>query len=135
MIELILIALLFILTIYLLIKNLEWRWKFEKKLKEEIEKKKEEIRADAIKRSSSILVGKSVEKLIPISKKVEYDARDFRWLGDPIDYVVFNGLAENDLKEIVFLEVKSGEAELNERQKKIKEIIEKKKIRWKEIKV
>ena len=135
MIELILVGLLLILSIYLLIKNLEWRWKFEKKVKEEIEKKEAKIRADAIKRSSAVLVGKSVEKLIPISKEIEYDARDFRWLGDPIDYIIFNGLAQNDLKEIVFLEVKSGGAELNERQKRIKQIIEKKKIKWKEIKL
>ena len=61
------------------------------------------------------------------------NARDAIHLGEPIDFLVFDGWRNNDLKRIVFVEVKSGDAKLTETQKKIKEIVEKNKdkIEWK----
>ncbi|MGC9059383.1 MAG: Holliday junction resolvase-like protein [Candidatus Aenigmatarchaeota archaeon] len=61
------------------------------------------------------------------------NARDAIHLGEPIDFLVFDGWRNNDLKRIVFIEVKSGDAKLTETQKKIKEIVEKNKdkIEWK----
>ena len=135
LIEFMVFVLLVGIMMYLLIKNLEWQFKFEKRLKDEIEKKEKEIREDAVKRSSAVLLGKSIEKLVPISKDIEFDPRDMKWLGDPVDYIVFDGLSKNDTKQVVFLEIKTGSSDLSKRQKQIKKLIEKKKVKWKEIKI
>jgi len=136
----ILIFILTILLIYLFFKNREWKIKFDQKVKEFLEKEEEKIREDAIKRSARTLSGKTLEKLVPFLEKFPYDAHDVRWLGDPIDLVIFDGYSSSkehgkDLNQIVFCEVKSGESELNSSQRKIKDLVEKKKVRWEEFRI
>jgi predicted Holliday junction resolvase-like endonuclease len=126
---------LIILVIYLWFKNREWKIRFEQKIKEFLEKEEERIREDAIKRSARTLSGKALEKLVPFLEKFPYDAHDIRWLGDPIDLVVFDGLAKENPNQIVFCEVKSGESELTKTQKKIKELVEKKRVKWEEFRI
>ncbi len=43
--------------------------------------------------------------------------------GDPIDYVIFKGLSEGNVTEIIFVDVKTGGAVLTPRQKEIKDVI------------
>ena len=46
----------------------------------------------------------------------------------PIDLIVFDGLSGGDLKQIVFIEVKTGKKpNLTEREKRVRECILKKK--------
>ena len=47
----------------------------------------------------------------------------------PIDFIIF------EEEQVVFLEVKSGNAFLTQRQKQIKELIQQKKVRWEEYRV
>src|SRR2546428_5040657 len=129
----ILVAVLFTLVTYLFVKNLQWRYRFENKFKEWVEKYEKKIRTDAISRSARTLSGKTLEKLIPFLEKFDHDPHDVRWLGDPIDLVIFDGVsAESSPKQIVFLEVKSGGGKLSKKQERIKELVEKKKVRWEE---
>jgi len=128
---------LFLIVIYLWFKNREWKIRFEQKLKEWFEREEEIIRQDAIKRSARTLSGKTLERLVPFLENFEYDPHDVRWLGDPIDLIIFDGYSsekedKGELKQIVFCEVKSGESKLSEIQKKIKKLIEKNKVIWKE---
>ena len=134
MFELISLILL-VLVIYLIYKNLEWRFKFEERVKKYIEEKEEEIRRDAIERSSKILSGKALEKLVPLLKNFNHSPHDVRWLGDPIDLVVFDGASNDNPQKITFVEIKSGKSELTEKQKKIKQIIKEGKVFWEEIRV
>ncbi len=67
------------------------------------------------------------EQLIPFSKNFPGDARDFRFLGNPIDGVIF---AKD---KVQFVEIKMNTSQLNDRQKQIKEMIEKKKVEWVEV--
>jgi len=134
MFELISFVLLAI-VVYLLYKNLEWKFKFEEKVRSYIKEKEEEIRKDAIERSSKILSGKALEKLIPFLKNFNHSPHDVRWIGDPIDLIVFDGISEDDPQRITFVEVKSGKSELTEKQKKIKQIIKDGKVFWEEVKV
>jgi len=39
-----------------------------------------------------------------------YNPTDARFLGSPVDFVVFNGLSGDSPEEVVFLEVKTGKA-------------------------
>ena len=126
---------LFFVVIYLLYKNLEWKFRFEERVRKYIEEKESEIRRDAIERSSKILSGKTLEKLIPFLKKFNHSPHDVRWIGDPIDLVVFDGSSDDNPQKITFVEIKSGESELTEKQKKIKQIIEEGKVFWEEIRI
>jgi predicted Holliday junction resolvase-like endonuclease len=127
--------LLLILLAYFLIKNAEWKIKFEQKVKEEIEKREKEIKEEAIKRSARILAGKTLEKFIPFLEKFPHNPQDARWLGDPIDFVIFDGLSSGTPSKIVFCEVKSGEGRLTKQQEKIREIVKKKMVEWSELRL
>lgn len=126
------------LVIFLLIKNIEWRMRFENKLRDEIESREGMIRKDAVMRGARTLSGKTLEKLVPFLRNFGHDPHDIRWIGDPVDLIVFDGYSKNNRKEIdgiTFVEVKSGASELSSGQKKIKEVVERRKVRWEEFRV
>jgi len=102
------------------------------KWKAEVEK---DIRGDAVSRSRVTLGGKLAEQLAPYFPDFPYDPTEARFIGSPVDFIVFEGIAQNEPKEVVFVEVKSGKSEMSGRQKKLKEVIEKKKVRWEEYRV
>lgn len=135
--ELIVLALiLLIVVIYLFIKNIQWKFKFEQRIGDWISKEEQRIRKDAIQRSARTLSGKTLEKLVPFLDKFQYNPHDIRWLGDPVDLVIFEGYsAKGSPEQIVFCEVKSGEGRLSKVQMKIKELIENKKVKWYEFKI
>jgi len=97
----------------------EWKQKYEK-----------EIRRDAIEKSKAVIAGKATEHLAPFLPNFKYNPKNVRFLGSPIDLIVFDGLDEGDLKSIVFVEIKYGKSMLTKREKQIKDIIERKKVRW-----
>jgi predicted Holliday junction resolvase-like endonuclease len=81
------------------------------------------------KGSQSVKYGKLTEQWIPFSEKFPFPSQNFRFLGNPID-----GLAFNDDK-IVFCEFKTNTAGLSEKQKRIKELVENKKVEWLELRI
>ena len=124
------------LTIYFFFKNREWKIKFDQKIKEFLDQEEKNIRQDAIERSARVLSGKTLEKLVPFLKEFKYNSHDIRWLGDPIDFVIFDGYSKNkEVSKIVFCEVKSGESKLTPVQNRIKEIVEEGKISWDEFRI
>ncbi len=56
--------------------------------------------------------------------------RDMTFVGKGIDYIVFDGLSSGNLKEIIFLEIKSGSSNQNNNEKMIEDIIKKGKVRY-----
>jgi predicted Holliday junction resolvase-like endonuclease len=66
------------------------------------------IRQDASARSSAVHVGKVTEHLIPWFLDGAFDPRDIRFVGSPIDLIVFHGLSAGYVEAIHFIEVKSG---------------------------
>ena len=130
------IAILAAAVVYLVIKNLQWRMRFEQRVKDWLAEKEKDVRADAAARSGRVLSGKVLEKLVPFLKDFPYDPHDIRWLGDPIDLVIFDGYSADGVpNKIVFCEVKSGESKLSKIQNRIKELIAGKKVEWKEFRV
>ncbi len=77
-----------------------------------------------LKKSQSVKYGKLTEQWIPFSSGFPFDSSDFRFLGNPIDGIVF---CED---KIVFCEFKSNKSSLSQKQKKIKQLILNKKIEW-----
>tara|TARA_Y100000310_G_C20573740_1_gene759392 strand:+ start:631 stop:999 length:369 start_codon:yes stop_codon:yes gene_type:complete len=78
-------------------------------------------------KSNLVKHGKSFEQLFPYMENYPYYAGNFRFIGSPID-----GLSFEDEK-VVFVEFKTGKSVLSPKQKKIKKLIEEKKVVWKEI--
>ena len=91
------------------------------------------IRQDAIERSKSVIAGKVAEHFIPFLPNFTYNPKDARFIGSPIDFIVFDGMDEGEIKSIIILEVKTGDAKLSEREKQIKNVIKLNKVRWEEI--
>jgi len=120
------------------IRNREIDLRVNERLK--IEEKK--IREEAIMNSRSTIRGQSVEKFIPLHESFkEYCPSDARFLGMPVDYVIFSGVSDildgkkNGLVKITFLDVKTGKATLTKAQKKIKEAVEAGRVEWKTIQI
>jgi predicted Holliday junction resolvase-like endonuclease len=108
----------------------EWRDAEILKWQADIEK----ARKSAITQSRAVLGGKFTEQMVPFFPDFKYDPTEVRFIGSPIDMIVFPGLAKGDPKEIVILEVKTGKsAQLTSAQKKIRQLIEDGMVRWDEI--
>jgi len=87
-------------------------------------------RDDAVKRSRSVLEGKISEQLVPYFPDFKYEPSDCKFLGSPIDFVVFKGLSTGVVEEVIFLEIKTGKSKLSSRETELKKAIEDKKITW-----
>ena len=99
------------------------------------ERRVPEVRQDAIDRSRSNLGGQFAEQLAPYFPDFSYSPNELRWMGKPIDYVVFKGMDKNDIQEIIFLEIKSGKSQLNDHQRQIKRLVQGGKVSWEEYRV
>jgi predicted Holliday junction resolvase-like endonuclease len=93
------------------------------------------FRQDAIRRAQAVLSGKVTEHLAPYLPDFPYDPRDARFLGTPVDLIIFDGMTENDLREIVFLEVKTGSSRLSGRERKVRDAIREKCVSWREFRL
>ncbi len=99
-------------------------------LQQWIDENSKTIRQDAIQRSQSVITGKVTEHFIPFLPEFTFNPKDARFIGSPVDFVVFDGLDEDNLREILFIEVKTGSSSLNKRQRYIKEAIQGNRVRW-----
>jgi predicted Holliday junction resolvase-like endonuclease len=91
----------------------------------EYEHLKARILEGAPKKSLEVIFGQVAEKVAPVMSRFPFDINDCRFLGEPIDYVIFEGMARNSLvSRIVFADVKTGGAHLNLHQKQTKEALE-----------
>ena len=93
------------------------------------------IRADAVARSQAVTVGKVFEQLVPYLPGFGYNPKDARFLGSPVDFVVFDGLDAGALRRVVFLEVKTGAAGLSARERAVRDAIQSGRIAWDELRV
>lgn len=101
----------------------------------EWEKQIPDLRQDAVNRSRAVLGGQFSEQLAPYLPDFKYNPSDCRFIGKPIDMIVFNGLCDGNLRDIVFLEVKSGDSKLNSNQKDLKKAIDEKKVKFEEYRI
>jgi predicted Holliday junction resolvase-like endonuclease len=93
------------------------------------------IRQDAVERSQAVTLGKVHEQLIPYLPEFRYNPKDARFLGTPVDLVVFDGLAEGRVRRVVFLEVKTGGSTLTVRERQVRDVIEAREVEWAELRV
>jgi predicted Holliday junction resolvase-like endonuclease len=87
---------------------------------------------EVLNKSSQIVKGKVLEHFSPYFPNFPYNPQDARFLGAPIDFIVFDGLSEGELKQIIFVEVKTGNEnrKLPKREQMIKNCIENGNVQW-----
>ena len=81
------------------------------------------------KKSSEVRLGNIAEKLAPFLDHFTFDPECATFLGQPIDYVIF----EDEV--VTFLEIKSGKSQLSSKQRHIRDLIKNKQVAWKEIRI
>jgi len=92
-------------------------------------------RKDAILKSRAVLGGHFSEQLAPYLPDFGYLPTECRFVGKPIDFIVFKGMDEKNINEVVFVEVKSGKAKLSTSERKLRDAIKDKKVKWVEYRI
>ena len=92
-------------------------------------------RKDAILKSRAVLSGMFSEQLAPYLPNFNFKPTEVRFMGKPVDFIIFKGMDEKNIDEVVFVEVKSGKSQLNKVEKSLKKAIENKKVKWEEYRI
>jgi predicted Holliday junction resolvase-like endonuclease len=88
------------------------------------------ISREAIKGSRAAVTGHVLERVAPYLPDFGFNPRDMRFIGDPVDFVVFDGLSDGQVRNVVFVEVKSGNAEPNGNERRVKAAITARRVEW-----
>jgi predicted Holliday junction resolvase-like endonuclease len=109
---------IFILTIWLTYKlaSLKADLKWQKNLVS--------LRRDIANQQRAGIKGKVSETFAPFLEGFPFKPSECKFLGDPIDYVVFEGLDNRNITGIHLVEVKEGTSQLSKHQKQIKDLID-----------
>jgi len=103
--------------------------KKEADLHAEFQRKEEQIRNEAVKQSGAVQRGQVMELAFPFLMGL--DPEDVRYLGSPVDWIVFRGLrdTEEEEVEILLVEAKTGKSGLNERQRRLRQAVQEGRVR------
>ena len=84
-----------------------------------------------LKQSRAVLGGLVSEQIAPLLPDFPFDPGDCRFMGKPVDFIVFRGINEQNISEVIFLEVKSGASKsMNPQEKRLREVIQAGRVRW-----
>jgi len=91
---------------------------------------------EAIRQSHAVVSGKVQEHMAPLFPEfmTEFNPREARFIGTPIDYVVFDGIDRGEC-EVVFVEVKTGRSQLSMRERRVRRAVEAGRVRWVEMRL
>ena len=92
-----------------------------------VEEEKEKVLSQ--RKSSEVRLGKDSEVLAPFLESFKWDPRQAHFLGMPLDYIIFGD------DEITFVEIKSGDSKLSSDQIRLRNIIEKGKVKFEILRV
>ncbi len=67
--------------------------------------------------------GVGAENIAPWLPGFPYQPRDATFLGKPVDYVIFDGLDDGELQQIVFVEIKTGGSGMSKRGQQIRRAV------------
>lgn len=100
-------------------------------LKKWIKENEDRIRKDSSERSKNIILGQLYENLTPFLKGFKWNPKDVRFLGHPVDLIVFDGISEGRERiKVHFVEIKTGQSNLSKRQRIIRDAILDKEVYW-----
>src|SRR4051812_2844375 len=91
------------------------------------------FRKDAVQQSRAVTRGQMYEQLVPYLPEFQFNPKDAQFLGRPVDFVVFDGLDEGEVRRIVFVEVKTGVSTLTTRERRVRDAIRAGRVEWQEL--
>lgn len=92
-------------------------------------------RQDAISRSQSVILGKVTEHLIPFHSTFPYNPKEARFIGSPIDLIVFDGVENEENVKVYLIEIKTGNSNLTKRQRLIRDAVLENRVYWRKLKI
>ncbi|RSN76321.1 Holliday junction resolvase-like protein [Acinetobacter haemolyticus] len=112
----------------------------------ELELEHKQALLDAQKRSvntsRAVLKGKMAEQFAPILPEFRYLPSDAKFLGDPVDYVIFDGYTdfrdgdgEAEDIQVILLDIKSGGARLSKGQQAIAQAVQEGRVRFETLRI
>jgi len=93
------------------------------------------IRKEAIERSRAMTVGKITEHVAPFLLDFQHNLKDVRFLGTPVDFVVFDGLDAGAVEKITFIKVTTEASPPLRRERLIREAITRGAVAWEELRL
>lgn len=84
---------------------------------------KQEKALGSEKRALTVGLGKVTEKILPAHKDFGFVPSECRFLAEPIDMIVFEGLSKGRVDKITFMDVKTGKSTLNTHQRRVRDAI------------
>jgi len=93
------------------------------------------IRLDAAQHSHAVTVGKIYEQMVPYLPEFRWNPKDVRFVGAPVDFLVFDGLSDGAVRAVVFVEVKTGQSALNTRERLVRDAIMRRQVEWSELRL
>jgi predicted Holliday junction resolvase-like endonuclease len=91
----------------------------------------EEIVRARLKQSRAVLGGLVSEQIAPLLPGFPFDPGDCRFIGKPVDFIVFRGMNEKNIAEVIFLEVKTGGSRaLSDQEKRLRDAVQAGRVRW-----
>ena len=93
------------------------------------------IRKDAIEKSRAVILGKVTEHIVPFFPGFQHNPKDARFIGTPVDFVVFDGLDDGEVRKVTFVEVKTGASSLSTRERQIRNTIKQRSVEWEELRI
>src|SRR5438034_10256900 len=93
------------------------------------------IRENAVQRSQAVTAGKVHEQLVPYLPEFGFNPKDARFLGSPVDLLVFDGLDDGELRRVVFIEIKTGGSTLTGRERQLRDVVRARQVAWEELRI
>ena len=81
------------------------------------------------KKSGEVRLGHIAETLAPFLDQFDFEPERCSFMGQPIDYISFGD------DEITFIEIKSGNSQLSQKQRHIRDLVKAKLVSWKEVRI
>lgn len=128
-------GLVLLLLIYLLYLRGTIDRRVKRRMESEMESRIQEERKEAVEKSRAVLKGKVGEQMAPMLTEFDHRPSDARFVGSPVDYVVFDGYTEakdgdGSGIEVVLMDVKTGDSKLSPVQEEIKRAAERGRLSW-----
>lgn len=102
----------------------------------------QKARQESTDQSRAVLKGKMAEQMAPLLPGFDYLPADARFLGDPVDYVIFDGYtavkddgATGDELELVIIDIKRGRTGLSSGQRQIARAIRDGRVRFEIVRI
>lgn len=96
-----------------------------------VQNRLEPVVKERIRSSRAVLGGQFSEQLAPYLPGFSYSPTECRFIGKPIDFIVFKGMDRKEIEEIIFVEVKSGRSKaINRHERMLRQAVEDKRVRW-----